>query len=193
MITGTASTLELSDRLEQHDEIAATTSPAQKLKSILQTYMDLFIRPSGNTVVYVGPSIAGELQPTTKPRVFGPVYSETVFTPVRELAGLKTLNRGDWEPPTDYAYRVAVNLAVDAYFQIAELHPGTVLPTPFASTDDSGGVRIAWRLQGKQVRVNIGGKPELRSYIYFQSPAGPGVETPQAAVLADRLYWLVAE
>ena len=124
--------------------------------------------------------------------MFGPEFSETVMAAVKAFAELKTSYQDDWEPPTDHAYWQAFNLVVGAYFQVASQHPGCALPIPFVSTDDSGGVRIAWRFQTKQVRVNVGGRPGLRSYIYFQSSSGHDIDAPLATTLADRLYWLIA-
>ncbi len=93
--------------------------------------------------------------------------------------------------PTDYAYTRARSFVESSYGQIrrAENVPG-LLPEVSITTDDLGGIRLAWRLGAKQVRANFGANGNLRSYLYFESALEHHVEALDVHHLAGGLDWL---
>jgi hypothetical protein len=99
-----------------------------------------------------------------------------------ELDALRENVEGDWVTPTQFAYEQALKV----------LNTCVDLPVAFMTTDGEGGVRLAWRRGKMQVRANFGGRPELKTYMYYESPDEHGVEDLQASSLAKRLSWLNA-
>lgn len=86
----------------------------------------------------------------------------------------------DWITPTRYSYNRA----------LAILESVVDLPVTFMTTDPEGGIRMAWRQGRSQVRANFAARPELRSYIYYESPIVHDVEDLDALNLLKRLSWL---
>ncbi len=109
------------------------------------------------------------------------------------IAEIDALTSGseDEIPPTEFAYRRARSIVESAYGRITtRFNVPEILPKPSATTDDVGGIRLAWRVAGKQIRANFGATPELRSYIYYESGLEHSVEHLDARHLAGRLAWL---
>jgi hypothetical protein len=93
--------------------------------------------------------------------------------------------------PSEYAYARARSIVESAYGQIrAPRNVPEVVPEALATTDEMGGIRLAWRLGTRQIRANFGGSPERRSYIYFESSAQHGIDELDATHLSGRLAWL---
>jgi hypothetical protein len=96
--------------------------------------------------------------------------------------------------PAEFAYRNARSIVETAYWK-SESHllnvPG-LIPSPTVTTDDVGGIRLAWRAGSKQIRANFGATPETRSYLYFESATEHNVEELDVEHLAGRLSWLMA-
>ncbi len=109
---------------------------------------------------------------------------------VAEIDGL-IAGHEDEIKPSDYAYSTARSLVESAYGQIKlrESVP-EIVPEALVTTDDVGGIRLAWRLGPKQVRANFGANAQLRSYIYFESDVQHAVEQLDVQHLAGRLAWL---
>ncbi len=109
---------------------------------------------------------------------------------VAEIDGL-IAGHEDEIKPSEYAYSAARSLVESAYGQIKlrESVP-EIVPEASVTTDDVGGIRLAWRLGPKQVRANFGANAQLRSYIYFESDIQHAVEQLDVQHLAGRLAWL---
>lgn len=94
--------------------------------------------------------------------------------------------------PTEYAYWNALKTVAAAYNSLRNGHPRySFLVQPTAVVDSSGGVRLIWRTDAKQVKANFGGQPSLKSYLYYESGQVYDVETLDAPTLAQRLGWLI--
>jgi len=99
--------------------------------------------------------------------------------------------REDEIKPTDYAYTAARSLVESAYGQIKlRENVPEIVPEASITTDDVGGIRLAWRVGPKQVRANFGANANLRSYIYFEAGFDHAVEQLDVQHLAGRLAWL---
>ncbi len=109
------------------------------------------------------------------------------------LAEIDTLAAGteDEVMPSEYAYSRARSTLESVYRQIKppENVP-QIVPEHSVTTDDVGGIRLAWRLGSRQIRINFGANATLRSYIYFESPLEHHVEDLDVQRLAGRLAWL---
>jgi hypothetical protein len=109
------------------------------------------------------------------------------------LAEIDTLAAGteDEVRASEYAYSRARSTLESVYRQIRppENVP-QVVPEHSVTTDDLGGIRLAWRHGSRQIRINFGANATLRSYIYFESPLEHHVEDLDAHRLAGRLAWL---
>ena len=99
----------------------------------------------------------------------------------RELQILRENRNEDWDTPTDFAYSFATHIAEQFKVRI---------PIPFLATDDRGGIRMIWRMGGKQVIANFGATPEARSYIYSESDAEYGTEDLTYGNLSNRIRWI---
>ena len=95
--------------------------------------------------------------------------------------------------PTDFAYQNARSIVESAYGQVRSKNfVPNIIPHPIVTTDDAGGIRLAWRHEEKHVRVNFGATPNLRSYLYFEFRLEHVVEQLDAENLARRIAWLTA-
>jgi hypothetical protein len=105
------------------------------------------------------------------------------------LEKIERLNAGveDEVKPTKYASSRARSIVESAY---AQINANGHLPDASATTDDVGGIRLAWRNGPKHVLANFGAEAHLRSYIYFESPQEHQIEALDAHHLAGRLVWL---
>lgn len=94
--------------------------------------------------------------------------------------------------PTDYAYTRARSLVESAYGQ-TKLRGNVpeLVPQVSVTTDDVGGIRLAWRVGPKQIRANFGAAANLQSYLYFESALQHYVEDLDAKHLAGGLDWLI--
>ena len=116
--------------------------------------------------------------------------------PVIEEIDALRVGREDEVVPTEYAYKNARSIVESAYGEInsprSKRRRGVpeIFPKPLVTTDDVGGIRLSWRTEAAQVRANFGARPELRSYVYFESPLEHDVELLDPHHLAERLTWL---
>ena len=106
----------------------------------------------------------------------------TVDGNLKKLEALRVNANDDWVSPTDYAFDRAVGV----------LRTLLEYPLTYITTDSEGGIRMAWHRFGKKVRVNIGARAELKTYIYYQSDDMYEVEDLSIANLQNRLRWLDA-
>jgi hypothetical protein len=194
MSEGMTATLKVSSTLEHADKVTAATGAMRIAGPAWPLYFRRY-KISSNAVRDVIPTLESKTEQTPATTLtFGPELLAMIEDIVRELIGLKTNFEDDWEQPSTYAYERALDVLPRAYSQLRLKHPGCDrLPEPFLSTDSAGGVRTAWRWKTRQIRVNFGAEPDLRSYIYFESPTEHAIEELQETTLADRLYWLIAE
>jgi hypothetical protein len=116
--------------------------------------------------------------------------------PVIEQIDALQAGADDEVPPTEYAYERARSIIEEAYGRIdssrakKRLGVPEIFPRPFVTTDDVGGIRLSWRLGSKLLRANFGARPELQSYIYFESGLEHDAEELSVENLAGRLAWL---
>ncbi|MFI5098602.1 MAG: hypothetical protein ACHQT6_11575 [Candidatus Acidiferrales bacterium] len=102
----------------------------------------------------------------------------------------------DETAPTQFAYEKARSIVQAAYGKL-EIHvlnvPG-IVPAPLVTTDDAGGIRLAWQAGAKQMRANFGAvcEPQRRSYIYYEFGQEHAVEQLDVEHLVGRLSWLMA-
>ena len=93
--------------------------------------------------------------------------------------------------PTEYAYTRARSFVESAYSQIRmQENVPEIVPEASVTTDDVGGIRLAWRFGLKQVRANFGANANLRSYLYFESALEHHVEDLDLQRLDGGLDWL---
>ncbi len=93
--------------------------------------------------------------------------------------------------PTEYAYTRARSYVESAYGQAkVPGHLPEIVPQVSVTTDDVGGIRLAWRLGPKQLRANFGAAANLRSYLYFESALEHRAEDLDMQRLAGGLDWL---
>lgn len=101
--------------------------------------------------------------------------------------------------PTRHAYERARSVVEAAYGELDRLRGKKrrgvpeIFPKPLVTTDDVGGIRLSWRMGSKQVRANFGARPELQSYVYFESGLEHNAEDLDVEHLAGRLAWLTAD
>jgi hypothetical protein len=94
--------------------------------------------------------------------------------------------------PSDYAYTRARSLVESAYGQVKLAgNVPEIVPQVSVTTDDVGGIRLAWRLGPKQIRANFGAAANLRSYLYFESVLEHYVKDLDVKHLAGGLDWLI--
>jgi hypothetical protein len=115
------------------------------------------------------------------------IGSSAVLTEIDALAA----GVDDEVKPSEYAYGRARAFVEAAYGQalLPKSVPRTI-PAPLVTTDDVGGVRLAWRLGPKQLRANFGANANLRNYLYFESGLEHHVEDLDVSRLAGGLDWL---
>jgi len=92
---------------------------------------------------------------------------------------------------TPYAYAAARSVIESAYGRLFNKKSVFAIPPPILMTDDRGGIRLAWRVGNKHVRVTFGFSPQARSYLYFESPAVHDVDNIQPDKLLGKLEWLL--
>ncbi|MGI9073199.1 MAG: hypothetical protein ACR2JB_18240 [Bryobacteraceae bacterium] len=90
--------------------------------------------------------------------------------------------------PTQFAFKTALLLVWYATQNLNEDVPGSPV------VDSEGGIRITWSRYNKQIKLVCPATSAGQLYIYQSSPSGSSVrnENVTAAVLADRLYWLIS-
>jgi hypothetical protein len=115
---------------------------------------------------------------------------------VREIDAVRAGSE-DEVVPTDFAYMSARSVVESAYGQLPKTlkdlkrqYLPLLIPSPLVTTDDVGGIRLLWRAGNRQVRANFGARPDLRSYLYFESGLEHDMEPLDAQHLAGRLAWL---
>jgi hypothetical protein len=104
----------------------------------------------------------------------------------------------NWEAPTGYALLNVIKIAPRSYYSVLTNHPDQydLIPVPTLSTDESGGIRVRWMVNGatpRQLRVNFGSKSQRRSYIYYESGTEHGIRDLDVANLSERIHWLLGE
>jgi hypothetical protein len=108
-----------------------------------------------------------------------------------ELDGLAAGSEDEIKP-TDFAYTRARSLVESVYGRISvEKRLLQMAPEASITSDDQGGIRIAWTRGEKQLRANFGARENLKSYLYFESPVEHDVEELDMHHLVGRLAWLI--
>ncbi|MBE9162988.1 MULTISPECIES: hypothetical protein [Microcoleaceae] len=87
--------------------------------------------------------------------------------------------------PTEYAFRTAMKLVVEAYDRM-----GNSFPKASTATDDRGSIRLAWqnRKADRKVRLFCPSNAEEKTYVYHQNSEEYGSEDITSAVTL--VYWL---
>jgi hypothetical protein len=104
-----------------------------------------------------------------------------------------TLKAGveDESIPSDYAYNKTRIMVWASYKRLSQRSVPLIVPDPvLVTTDEAGGVRIAWEVREKRLRAHFGSKAESRSYLYFQSNEKHDIEELDETNLSRRLAWL---
>ncbi len=110
------------------------------------------------------------------------------------LASLNSLMRANDDNEivaTPSAYSAARSVVESVYGRLFNKKSLFAIPLPILMTDDRGGIRVAWRVGNKHVRVTFGFSSQARSYLYFESPAAHDVDRIQPDKLLDKLEWLL--
>lgn len=112
---------------------------------------------------------------------------------VREITALAA-GKEDEARPTARAYASARNIVESAYGKArSEKNLLGVMPTPYVTTDDLGGIRLLWHTGTRKLRANFGAEDNLRSYLYFETELEHNIEPLDADHLAERLVWLTSK
>ncbi len=123
------------------------------------------------------------------------VFDSKFTSFIEGMTKLKTFDPDDpTDLPTGFAFSNALRV-VSCALALARAEKPTAyleLPEPAFSTDDLGGVRLIWVKDGRHLRANFGGRPELRSYLYHEIGTEHGIEELESELLLSRLYWLTA-
>jgi hypothetical protein len=87
--------------------------------------------------------------------------------------------------PTEYAFRTAMKLVVEAYDSM-----GNSFPKCSIGTDDQGSIRLAWQNinADRRVRLFCPHNPDRKAYIYHQKSEEYGSEDITSAVIL--VHWL---
>ena len=133
----------------------------------------LKVRNSGESAIY-------EITPESR-------VSSQLIAEIEELKAGKP----DEVIPTDFAYKTACAVIQSAY-ALAQLGRNVprVMPEPWVTTDDAGGIRVLWNSGSRKLRANFGARPELQTYLYFESDVDHDAEPLDAKSLKSRLSWL---
>jgi hypothetical protein len=98
--------------------------------------------------------------------------------------------RGEQEvedQPSDYAYASARRILQRAA-QDLRMH----FPRASTSVGPGRGLRLAWPYGAREVRLFCAGRPESKSYVYWESREGHGVELDvNGSTLARFLRWVI--
>lgn len=89
--------------------------------------------------------------------------------------------------PTEYAFRTAMKLVVEAYDSM-----GNSFPKASTGTDDQGSIRLAWQNinADRRVRLFCPHNADDKAYIYHQKSEEYGSEDiTSAAILVHWLEW----
>jgi hypothetical protein len=109
-----------------------------------------------------------------------------------EVFSLRNPEDQDDPIPTELAYWNSLKTIGSAYNILSAEHPRAAqLTNPTAVVDNSGGVRLIWKTPSKQVKANFAARPDLKSYIYYESGQVYDTEPLDANNLARRLGWLI--
>lgn len=94
--------------------------------------------------------------------------------------------------PTDFAYMTACAVIQSAYSREAQTARNVprIMPEPWVTTDDVGGIRVLWNFGSRKLRANFGARPELQTYLYYESNSELNAEPLDAELLKRRLTWL---
>jgi hypothetical protein len=123
-----------------------------------------------------------------------PLLDKKLEGVTKQIEEIFLLGEDDWVPPTEYSRSNAGKLVAAAYtlIRLEDPHRYELIPEPILTTDDQGGIRITWRSNGREIRANFGGQPDLRTYLYHESGSQYGIEDLNDRSLSDRLRWIVA-
>ncbi|MEG3881202.1 hypothetical protein QT972_27945 [Microcoleus sp. herbarium7] len=88
--------------------------------------------------------------------------------------------------PTEYAFRTAMKLVVEAYDRM-----GNSFPKASTSPNKQGSIRLAWENTNadRAVRLICPINADRKSYIYHVSGESGSKDITSAALLVDRLKW----
>ncbi len=90
--------------------------------------------------------------------------------------------------PTAYAYDTALTLLLDTQLQMRNL------PRPSVTADETGGIRLQWIGQERQVRLVVPPDSSGREYVYFELGKLYDLENnPSAVALAQHLRWFAGQ
>jgi hypothetical protein len=114
---------------------------------------------------------------------------------LEDLVNLRAAHDGDdLYVASEFAYWNAVRLLSAAYGLLMVTTPSYFrLPRPTLSADEEGGLRCRWVGHQREIRINFAGRPELRSYIYYEQEPVYALEELTADNAAARLRWLLEE
>jgi hypothetical protein len=117
----------------------------------------------------------------------GTQMSSEVISEIDQLkAGVE-----DEEIPTDFAYKAACTVVELAYSQPeTQNRIPRIMPKPWVTTDDVGGIRVVWTFESKRLVANFGARPDLQTYLYYESQLEHDAEPLNANSLRRRLAWL---
>jgi hypothetical protein len=94
--------------------------------------------------------------------------------------------------PTDYAFKMAINLLVEAYEMMGDRFPKIA----HNSTDELGGIRIGWARENsaRELSLFCPSTPDKQAYIYHQINDDSAVEYEvSASNLVSWLEWFKGE
>lgn len=106
---------------------------------------------------------------------------------LRELLDLEAEDDYGILRPTEYAFNTALKLVIEAYEIM-----GSRFPRAAASTDELGGIRLAWQNidQDCRVRIFCPSSPDKQAYIYHQKSDEYGSEdVVSSSLLVQWLEW----
>jgi hypothetical protein len=128
------------------------------------------------------------------PAVADAVESDPLLRIRVAIDKLLSPNEDDGDPAaTEHAYQSARAVVESAYGRLLASGRAQAkeLPAPTVTTDERGGIRLSWQRGDRHVRTSFAGAENLRSYLYFESPAEHDVEPLQPSVLSARLGWML--
>ncbi len=179
--------------LDQWNARAADCLSKPKTSPIAATYTVEF---SGGRLDY---GVDCQFLELHRPRVFIGSAATTRVSDSKLIAlidGLARLRAEDSaDLPSAFAFENALCVVASALALARAEKPSAYLglPDPAFGTDNLGGVRLAWVKNGRELRANFGGQPDLRSYLYHQAGFEHDIEKLETESLLARLYWLTAD
>jgi hypothetical protein len=164
---------------------------SEKLQSMPQTRFDLFGLSTASTASIIGVMSQAKISGESATYEITP-ESRVSSQLIGEIEQLKA-GKPDEAQATDFAYKTARAVIESAYalVQLGRNVP-RIVPEPWATTDDVGGIRVLWDSGSRKLRANFGARPELQTYLYYESDVEHDAEPLDAKSLKSRLRWLTA-